>query len=203
MFYFYEEWVSVSSTLVRELMRRQNYEDAKKYLNSEVHEMLNNIYKEGNLNMAKDTLPVIDISDGINNFRGEHEFLSNFYNAVVNYNGITYLNNEAAFQAQKVLDDEAKLEFQNLTPNKAKRLGRKVQLRPDWENVKVDIMYEIVRAKFAQHPELQEKLIETNNTPLYEGNTWNDYFWGVCKGKGKNNLGQILMKVRSELLNKR
>ncbi len=62
----------------------------------------------------------------IDSFRGEYYFLSNFYEAPVLYDGITYQNNEAAFQAQKTLDMEKRKEFASLSPNLAKRAGRRV-----------------------------------------------------------------------------
>ena len=50
-----------------------------------------------------------------------------------------------------------------------------------------------------QNPELGNKLLETGNQELVEGNTWGDIFWGVCNGKGQNWLGKILMMVRDEI----
>lgn len=135
----------------------------------------------------------------INEFRCQYFFLSNFYEAEVEYEGILYKNNEAAFQAQKITDYREQEQFWFVTPSEAKRLGRKVQLRKDWEQVKDEIMEDIVRAKFTQNEELKEKLIATGNEELIEGNAWNDTYWGVCGGKGKNMLGKILMKVREEL----
>lgn len=81
----------------------------------------------------------------IKEFKGKYRWLSNFYNSPVTYNGITYQNNEAAFQAQKTFDENIRLEFANLSPSEAKRKGRKVKLRSDWEEVKDKIMYEIVK----------------------------------------------------------
>ena len=139
----------------------------------------------------------------INSFRNEYYFLSNFYEAPVTYNGITYKNNEAAFQAQKVAPSkEAMLEFKDLNPTEAKKLGRKVSLRPDWENVKVGVMEDLVYAKFSQNTDLQEKLIDTGDEYLEEGNTWGDRVWGAVNGVGANLLGQILMEVREELKDK-
>lgn len=135
----------------------------------------------------------------IKEFRGQYYFLSNFYNAKVEWEGITYLNNESAFQSAKVTDFETRLKFANLDPSSGKRKGRNVQLRHDWEKVKFDIMYEIVKAKFTQNEDLKEKLLATGNEELQEGNTWNDRIWGVCNGKGQNHLGKILMRVREEL----
>ena len=137
----------------------------------------------------------------IDKFDGKYAFLSNFYDAPVEYNGLCYLNSEAAFQAQKVLDNEEKIPFTEASPGRAKSLGRTVKLRGDWEFVKLNIMLEITRAKFLQNPEVAEKLLATGNAMLVEGNRWNDTFWGVNvkNGKGENYLGKILMCVRREL----
>lgn len=137
----------------------------------------------------------------INCFRGEYDFLSNFYAAPVTWEGLTYLNAEAAFQAAKVLTHEERLPFTELPSNKAKRLGRQVQLRPDWEQVKTRVMEEVVRAKFTQNPDLAARLLATCEAQLVEGNTWGDVCWGVDTrtGRGENRLGVILMKVRDEL----
>lgn len=135
----------------------------------------------------------------IDSFREEYYFLSNFYHVDVEYDGIVYKNTEAAFQAQKVLDDNEKLLFSDLYPREAKKLGRRIKLRKDWNDVKDNYMYEICKAKFTQHEDLAEKLLETGDEELVEGNTWNDTYWGVCNGKGKNQLGKTLMRIREEL----
>ena len=137
----------------------------------------------------------------IGSFRGKYYFLSNFFPAEVTYNGLTYQNNEAAFQAQKTYSKEERIEFTTLEPRDAKRRGRRVRLRKDWEQVKDRIMEEIVRAKFSQNEELKEQLLATGDAQLVEGNRWNDRYWGVDirSGVGENHLGKILMKVRSEL----
>lgn len=137
----------------------------------------------------------------IDSFRGKYYFLSNFFPAEVTYNGLTYQNNEAAFQAQKTYTKEERLEFTTLEPRDAKRRGRRVRLRKDWEQVKDRVMEEIVRAKFSQNEELKEQLLATGDAQLVEGNRWNDRYWGVDirSGVGENHLGKILMKVRSEL----
>ena len=138
-----------------------------------------------------------ELKKAIKQFRGEYSFLSNFYGCTINYQGYTYKNNEAAFQAQK---DLSKCElFTNLSGPKARALGRdsrKIHLRSDWEKVKYQIMEELIKCKFGQNPELKEKLLETGERLLIEGNTWKDTYWGVYKGKGQNNLGKILMNLR-------
>lgn len=135
----------------------------------------------------------------IDRFVGEYAFLSNFFEIPIYYSGILYQNSEAAFQAQKTLDPEERKKFSTLNPSEAKKKGRHVTLRDDWEQVKDDIMFDIVLSKFASNPVLKNLLLDTNNEELIEGNTWNDTYWGVCNGKGQNHLGKILMKVRSLL----
>lgn len=138
----------------------------------------------------------------INSFKGEYFFLSNFFEAPVTYDGILYQSNEAAFQAQKTLDIEKRKTFADLKPSRAKALGRSrsLNLRKDWEIVKVDIMRDICFAKFNQNPKLKKLLMETSNEKLEEGNNWGDDFWGTVKGKGENHLGIILMEIRDVFL---
>lgn len=137
----------------------------------------------------------------IDSFRGDYEFLSNFYVCMIEYKGVWYQSAEAAFQAQKCIDEEDKLDFCGLPAAKAKRRGRQVLLRPDWDAVKIGLMKEIVMAKFIQNPHLAGMLLATGNRQIAEGNTWGDTFWGVDSrtGEGENHLGQILMQVRREL----
>lgn len=143
--------------------------------------------------MKKDT-----VARTIDNFRGEYYFLSNFYSANVKYNGLPFRNNEAAFQSAKC--PERALEFTELDPSSAKRLGRRVNLRQDWEAVKDSVMYEVCKCKFTQNEFLTNALIETGDSVLVEGNTWGDRVWGVCDGVGENRLGKILMRIRDELV---
>lgn len=135
--------------------------------------------------------------EAITSFKGEYYFLSNFYSAPVVFEGVRYENNEAAFQAAKC--PSRKHEFCNLNPSEAKQLGRQVELRPDWEDVKDSIMYRICKEKFMQNPDIRVKLIGTKDAELVEGNDWNDTIWGVCNGVGENRLGKILMRVREEI----
>jgi N-glycosidase YbiA len=81
----------------------------------------------------------------------------------------------------------------------AKALGKRIELRKDWNDIKLDIMYKIVKNKFTQNPTLTKLLVDTNDKVIIEGNTWGDIYWGMCKGKGENHLGKILMKVRKEI----
>ena len=135
----------------------------------------------------------------IDSFAREYEFLSNFYPAEVVYQGIKYKNNEAAFQAQKTKDIKDRFQFASLNPSEAKKLGRRIELRSDWEQVKTNVMYEICLAKFTQNADLKQKLLDTHDEYLEEGNTWNDRVWGTVNGVGENRLGKILMRIREEL----
>ena len=135
----------------------------------------------------------------ISNFRGKYAFLSNFYEVPVSYHGYTFGSNEAAVQAAKC-PNRAK-EFASLKRAEAKKLGRRVELRPEWEYIKERVMFEIVLNKFNQNPQLAKMLLATGEEELVEGNTWGDRTWGVCDGVGQNRLGKILMKVRGLLKN--
>lgn len=135
----------------------------------------------------------------INSFTGKYFFLSNFYEAPVCIFGQSYLNSEAAFQAQKTVDPQLRSRFADLEPGNAKRLGQKIEVRKDWEYVKGPLMYLVCRCKFTQNPELRAKLLATGDEHLMEGNTWGDTEWGTVNGVGKNKLGYILMKIRDEL----
>lgn len=134
---------------------------------------------------------------------------SNFYIANLIYDGIKWNSVEAAFQAQKTLDVEERKMFANLTPGQAKSRGRKVLLRTDWEQVKYDLMFKICLEKFKQNEDLKELLLSTGDALLVEDTTsWHDQIWGCClchrcrNRKSRNNLGVILMRVRSELAGK-
>ena len=142
-----------------------------------------------------------DLEDPILSFQGEYRYLSNFWVCEVTLaDGVCYNSSEHAFMCQKTTDPYAKIAIRMApTAAAAKREGRKVMLRPDWEEIKFQAMYDAVNAKFSQNPELKAKLLSTGNRYLEEGNTWNDVVWGVCDGVGTNCLGQILMLVRSLL----
>ncbi|MFX0070842.1 MAG: NADAR family protein [Candidatus Hermodarchaeota archaeon] len=139
----------------------------------------------------------------IKEFKGKHRFLSNFYASPFKINNIEYKTVEHWFQSQKTNNLNEQKSIRNAkTPATAKALGKKCQLRDDWEQVKLIIMEEGVRAKFTQNPNLKNLLIETGDQVLEEGNRWKDAFWGIDlnKNQGLNHLGKILMKIRKEFL---
>lgn len=135
----------------------------------------------------------------IDKFDDDFAFLSNFYPATINMDGMSFQSSEAAYQAQKCLNIVDKFQFCNLSPHAAKKLGRKVRIRPDWEDIKDGVMARILSLKFRQHPDLGNLLIATGDAELIEDNHWRDTYWGVCDGVGKNRLGKLLMQVRNEL----
>ncbi len=143
----------------------------------------------------------MSVKDVIDKFSGEYRFLSNFYPSKVSLDGIDFPSVENAYQAAKNFDWDRRKMFVTLTAAEAKREGQKTMMRPDWEQVKVLIMTNLVRDKFTRHQDLREQLLATGDAELIEGNWWGDTFWGVCKGKGENHLGKVLMKVREELKN--
>jgi ribA/ribD-fused uncharacterized protein len=138
--------------------------------------------------------------DAISRFRGEYNWLSNFFRVDVILDGLTYQSVEHAFQAAKTHDcaERAKL-LAIASPVIAKRAGRKVTLRSDWEQVKLDVMLELLRQKFAPGGVLAKKLLATGEALIEEGTRWGDSFWGKVDGEGANHLGRLLMRVRGEL----
>jgi len=126
--------------------------------------------------------------------------LSNFSPAPVDYDDTTYPTVEHAYQAAKTLDMAQREKILNAkTPAMAKRYGKKVTLREDWDQIKMQVMRDLLDQKFACMTAEAEMLKETGTTPLVEGNWWGDEFWGVCKGVGENHLGKILMEIRDYL----
>ena len=140
----------------------------------------------------------------VKRFRGDYDFLSNFYPAKILFDGIAYYNAEAAYQAQKCADPAQREQFAKLYSDESKRFGRSIVVREDWDEIKIDVMKQVVRAKFEQNPRLAKMLIGTRDIPLLEGNTWHDVFWGVDlkTGEGENHLGTILMQLRKEFKEK-
>lgn len=135
----------------------------------------------------------------IERFDGPYSFLSNFYPAEVTWNHMRFPCVENAYQAAKCVNPSDRLAFQTLKPGQAKRVGRTVLCRSDWDDVKIDIMTNLISQKFTLHPQLKSRLLDTGDMELIEGNYWRDFFWGVCNGRGENHLGKILMQVRKDL----
>lgn len=159
--------------------------------------------------------------DVIAEFQDDYRFLSNFWFLPLGYTikldgflGLTddlqYTTVEHAYQAAKSLDMNDRVAITRISnPGTAKRYARTIQVRSDWESVKLPLMIDLVRQKF-QVPSLQQKLLNTGDAILIEGNHWHDNYWGICECKAckqkyygeneaKNWLGRILMKIRDQL----
>ncbi len=140
-------------------------------------------------------------------FSGEHRFLSNFHPAEIRGERLTYPSAEHAYQAAKCADEDCRVTFSHasLTAARAKTMGRGVTLRPDWEAVKLTVMLQILRLKFAPGTALSLQLLATDDNKLVEGNQWHDNYWGECTCQRcsirphENHLGRLLMQVRKEL----
>ena len=137
-------------------------------------------------------------------FRGQYRFLSNFTWVNISLDGKLWKTAEHMFMACKTIDPEEREAIRLCpTPAEAKRMGRQVTLRPDWDEIKDEVMLRILRLKF-QQPDMKQQLLATGDMELVEGNYWHDNYWGSCTCKkcgntGKNTLGKLLMQVRSEL----
>ena len=146
----------------------------------------------------------------IDRFSGAHRFLSNFYPSPIRYpvdepDAPVYPTVEHAFQAAKSIDPAEQARVRAApNPATAKGIGRRIgSRRPDWSAVRVDVMRELLRAKFDSEPR-RSLLLSTGHAELVEGNLWHDTFWGRCtcarhRGAGVNLLGRLLMEVRAEL----
>ena len=143
----------------------------------------------------------------VHGFRNEFAFLSNFFAAPVEigrWNGkdvekLVLPTSEHHYQFLKARYHAGQQAIINCaTPGQAKREGRRIIMKPDWNVKRTGYMTIVVRAKFDQHPELAEKLMAIDGE-IVEENNWNDTFWGVCNGVGENHLGKILMSTREWL----
>jgi len=141
----------------------------------------------------------------INRFQNLNPSWSNFAPCSVELDGLLYPSVEHAFQAAKTPDFKKREEIRKaLTPGLAKRLGRKVPLRPDWELVKENVMYSLLRQKFQNSP-FKADLLSSKSSPIIENTTpYHDLVWGICycpshNGQGNNLLGKLLERLRTEL----
>lgn len=155
-----------------------------------------------------------DTSKVIDRFRGEYEFLSNFYRAALRVEGEVYPGSEWAFNALKTLDPEQRRAVRLApTASKAKALGQRVDLRvpkAEWDDrVRYEVMDQVLAAKFTDHA-LRIALLRTGDALLIEGTgdekrAWHDQAWGQCycdrhrATAGTNALGLALMRLRAYL----
>ena len=133
-------------------------------------------------------------------FQGEYRYLSNFspYKIIDNY---IWPTAEHYYQSFKTNCPNNRIKILNCkTPGEAKKIARQINIRSDWEYIKIGIMQRVVYLKFIKNLDIQEKLLNTKDTILIEENNWNDTFWGTYNGNGLNMLGNILMIVRSQII---
>jgi ribA/ribD-fused uncharacterized protein len=163
------------------------------------------------------------VTADIRSFSGDHAFLSNFYPSPLTFR-LTDAENpdgvyftaptvEHAFQAMKLRPDnfsrltETARILRAATPGNAKKLGRVIPLREDWDSVKDNVMLWLLNKKFSpwDNPGLSDLLVATGDALLIEGNTWGDTYWGVDSGtgEGQNRLGELLMQVRDSIIESR
>jgi N-glycosidase YbiA len=113
-----------------------------------------------------------------------------------------YRTVEHFFQAHKAIDAAGHAAVADApTPREAKRQGRRVALREDWEEVKQQVMLDGLRRKFAL-PRFREVLLATGDRPIMEDSRY-DFEWGARDADGgwggQNLLGRLLEQVRAEL----
>ena len=110
----------------------------------------------------------------------------------------TFPTSEALFQAHKSPYNIEYVEKQKIarSPIISKNLGIKVDCRLDWNDVKYDIMYNVIKTKIQQHPEIKQNLLNTNLRPIIY-HTHFDSYWGIGDGQGQNMIGEILEKLRT------
>lgn len=148
------------------------------------------------------------MTEVIPEFQGKYRWLSNFYLCRVEFEGDTYASAEHAYQAAKLKDRARRsVVMANRTttlsqsPQHVKQWGKRVPIREDWEDVKLQVMKDILTSKFLDNT-LRAQLLSTGSVELVEGNWWHDNFWGSCRCRkcgdhGLNHLGKLLMQIRS------
>jgi ribA/ribD-fused uncharacterized protein len=135
----------------------------------------------------------------ISRFHGQYSFLSNFAPVDIAYEDMLYHSVEHAYVAAKTLNPIECAHIAALdTPAKAKQYGKSIDLRADWNDVRLRVMETLLRKKF-NNLHYKTLLLRTGTEDIVEGNTWGDTFWGVCEGEGENNLGKLLMQIRADI----
>lgn len=141
------------------------------------------------------------VLDMIDDFSGKWECLSNFYMSEFVVNNIRYSSVVHAMQSSKTTDEFYSTTIRNAsTPWEAKRLGRIIQIREDWDFIRPSLLKQFVTAKFTDNPLLRGVLLSTGSEELVYKNRSGDTFEGVYKGMGQNRLGICLMQLRDEFV---
>ena len=149
------------------------------------------------------------MSKYIGSFSGDLEFLSNMYKIPIYFNESKYDNfqpdfkiypsSENLYQALKCKYIKDRELFQNVDPYKSKRIGRSIEIRSDWDNVRLEAMQVAIDLKF-KNIELAEKLIDLPDDKIIEFNNWGDRFFGICNGEGLDHLGKILRAKKQQII---
>lgn len=140
----------------------------------------------------------------ITSFQGDYEFLSNFYPCTITLGGLTFPSVENAYQAMKCVNPSDMIQFTNIGPAEAKKLGRKVTMRSDFDNIKYNVMRSLLDQKF-EDKTFKKMLLDTAPESIVEGNYWHDNYWGICTCEkcrneiGYNHLGELLQRKRNLL----
>jgi len=146
--------------------------------------------------------PKSEGTEDILEFRRGYQWLKNFWPSPVLFEGHAYPTVEHAYQAAKTVNEEQRARVRGARlPSIARAYGQKVHMRPNWADLKIPTMLDLLRQKFSRKP-LRDYLLLTGGVKIEEGNWWGDRFWGVCpagSGSGENNLGKLIMQVREEL----
>ena len=144
---------------------------------------------------------LIEDMEDIKGFNGEYSFMSNMHvlDIPIEFRGILYQSTENAYQAAKFVDVDILKYMETCSPKQSKNKANKNKnlIIPNWNNIKIDIMSEVVFKKFLVNLELRKMLLKTGDVYIEETNWWGDVFYGVCDGVGENNLGKILMRTRN------
>lgn len=143
------------------------------------------------------------MTEVIDRFADQYAWLSNFYPCSIELDGFIFPNVESAYVSAKTTSIQEKEKIHKLSlqypPGYIKKVGKSIVLRDGWDEIKLEVMEKCLRQKFANGTILAKCLVATGDKKIVEGNTWNDTYWGVCRGVGQNHLGKLLMKIRKEL----
>lgn len=128
-------------------------------------------------------------------------WFSNMIECPIIIDSVKYNSVENYYQAMKTLNPEEQLKIAKLSPHASKSYARKIQMRPDWDSVKIGFMKQALIIKFTQHSDWKQKLID-NQSVIVEWNNWGDKYWGatINDGMGSNILGVLLMQIRLTLI---
>ena len=138
-------------------------------------------------------------------YEGEFYSFSNFSSFAIEWKGKLWMTSEHVYQSEKFDDEGLKEEIRmTRSAHDSKKVAgkNKDKYRKNWDEIKLNVMEEILREKIKQHPYVMKKLIDSGDREIIE-DSWRDDYWGWGPNKdGQNNLGKIWMKLREELQNK-